>query len=250
MALIETESLVLRSYNLADADKIVIFLTISEGLVRGVAKGAKRLKSKFGSTLEPFSIVNITFFQKEQRELVAIRDIELKKSFFNDAGNIRFLQKFAYLADLLIEFAPPHDPNDRLYKMSKVCLETASLNPMNLDAVVLYFELWILKLGGYLPSWDICNSCKRDFTTEESAILQLDFHLFCNNCQNSQQKFPINSIQRKIFTLAQKVSPQKFIDITADSLADVLEVSTVLKKIISNILGKEIIGKKTFSAQY
>lgn len=250
MALIETESLILRSYNLADADKIVVFLTQTEGLVRGVAKGAKRLKSRFGGTLEPFSIVNITFFQKEQRELVAIREIELEKSFFKDASNIKFLQKFAYLADLLIEFAPPHDPNDRLYKMSKVCLETASSNPENLEAIVLYFELWILRLGGYLPSWDLCGGCKKEFNVDTSANLQLDFHIFCNNCQNKHQKFLITSTQRKIFNLAQKVSPQRFIDITKDSLNDLKEVSEVLKRIISNVLGKEIIGEKTFSARY
>ena len=64
MALIETESLVLKSYNLAEADKIVVLLTHDHGVVRGVAKGAKRLKSKFGSGLEPFSVVHSTYFQK------------------------------------------------------------------------------------------------------------------------------------------------------------------------------------------
>ena len=54
MSLIETESIILRSYNLAEADKIVVLLTRDHGVVRGVAKGAKRLKSKFGSGLEPF----------------------------------------------------------------------------------------------------------------------------------------------------------------------------------------------------
>ncbi len=240
----------MRNYNLADADKIVVFLTKSEGLVRGVAKGAKRLKSRFGGTLEPFSIVNINYFQKEQRELVSIRHIELQKSFFKDASNIKFLQKFAYLADLLIEFAPPHDPNYRLYKMSKVCLETASLNPENLEAVVLYFELWVLRLGGYLPSWDLCGNCKKEFGVDESANLQRDFHVFCNICQNNRQGFQINKTQRKIFSLAQMISPQRFINITDDSTVDLIEVSDVLKRIISNVLGKEVLGEKTFSAKY
>ncbi len=59
MGLIETEGLILKSYSLAEADKIVVLLTQDEGLVRGVAKGAKRLKSRFGGGLEPFSIVQI-----------------------------------------------------------------------------------------------------------------------------------------------------------------------------------------------
>jgi len=72
MALIETESIILKSYNLAEADKIVVFLSEDHGMIRGVAKGAKRLKSKFGSGLEPFSIVRITYKQKESVELVGI----------------------------------------------------------------------------------------------------------------------------------------------------------------------------------
>ena len=62
MSLIETEALILKSYNLGDADKIIVMLTQREGLVRGVAKGAKRLKSKYGGSLEPFSIIDIEYF--------------------------------------------------------------------------------------------------------------------------------------------------------------------------------------------
>lgn len=107
MGLVETEGLILKSYNLGDADKIIVLLTQNEGLVRGVAKGAKRLKSRFGGSLEPFSIIDIVYFQKEERELVSIRQIELVKSYFEKASEPEFLQKFAYLTELLNEFAPP-----------------------------------------------------------------------------------------------------------------------------------------------
>ncbi len=75
MGLVETEGLILKSYSLAEADKIVILLTKNEGIIRGVAKGANRLKSRFGGGLEPFSIVRINYFQKEERELVSISQI-------------------------------------------------------------------------------------------------------------------------------------------------------------------------------
>ena len=62
MALIETEALVLKSYALGEADKIIVCLTRTEGLIRGVAKGAKRLKSRFGSSLEPFTVIDLDYF--------------------------------------------------------------------------------------------------------------------------------------------------------------------------------------------
>src|SRR5215210_4666597 len=102
MALVETESLVLKSYNLAEADKIVVLLSKDHGVIRGVAKGAKRLKSKFGSGLEPFSVVHCTYFQKDAVELVSLQRIELIRSNFEAASNPEFLKKFSYLSDLLI----------------------------------------------------------------------------------------------------------------------------------------------------
>src|SRR5881296_1958964 len=128
MPLIETESVILRTYNLAEADKVVVFFTQEHGIIRGVAKGAKRLKSKFGSGLEPFSVVRITYFQKEVLELVAIQKIDLINSYFSAASDPQFLQKFSYLTDILVGSVPPHDPNETMYRMVKACLETADTN--------------------------------------------------------------------------------------------------------------------------
>lgn len=248
MPLVETESLILKSYSLAEADKIVVFFTQEQGLVRGVAKGAKRLKSRFGGALEPFSIVDLSYFQKEERELVSIRQIELKKSFFENASNPLFLQKFSYLGDILAEFAPPHEPNKRLYRMARICLETAAENPEHLDSIALYFEIWLLRLSGYLPFWDKCNNCHRNLTQNESANLQINFHLLCRDCQKSKNGFLVTADQRQIFIKAQTISPSKFIEFAAGKNEQIREVSAILKRIISHILGKESVGERILIA--
>ncbi len=244
MGLVETEGLVLKSYSLADADKIVVLLTQNEGLVRGVAKGAKRLRSRFGGGLEPFSIVQISYFQKEERELVSIGHIELIKSYFEKASDPDFFEKFAYLVELLVEFAPPHDPNEKLYRMAKVCLETASENPQNLVGTVVYFELWILRLGGYLPDWNRCDNCKREFGADEKASLQINFHLLCQNCQKGRNDWQISAANRQIFINAQKLSPRRFVKFVTNKEKNVREVSSILRRIISNILGRDINAEK------
>lgn len=248
MGLVETEGLILKTYSLAEADKIVVLLTQNEGLVRGVAKGAKRLKSRFGGGLEPFSIINLTYFQKEERELVSISHVELVKSYFESASEPQFLQKFAYLVDLLTEFAPPHDPNENLYRMAKVCLETAAENPESLDGIALYFELWILRLGGYLPNWNQCDNCKNILPAEADAGLQINFHLLCRTCRKTGSGWQISPQQREIFGAAQRLSPSKFVEYSKNSSEDVREVSNILRRLISQILGKESIGEKILTA--
>ncbi len=68
---IETEALILRTYNLAEADKIVVCLSRSAGLIRGVAKGCRKLRNRFGASLEPFTLINLTYYEKENQELVS-----------------------------------------------------------------------------------------------------------------------------------------------------------------------------------
>ncbi len=89
VAVYETEALILRSYSLADADKIAVFLTRGFGIIKGVAKGAKKLTSRFGSTLEPFTAVDLTYFLKDDHDLASIREIELRRSLFNTSTRPR-----------------------------------------------------------------------------------------------------------------------------------------------------------------
>ncbi|HTK38116.1 MAG TPA: DNA repair protein RecO [Pyrinomonadaceae bacterium] len=245
MPLVETEGLVLKSFNLAEADRIVVFLTRDHGVVRGVAKGAKRPKSRFGSGLEIFSIVRLTYFQKEILELVSIREAELQKSYFEAASNPEFLQKFSYLSDLLISFAPPHDPNETLYRMVRACLDTAKDNPAALAALGFYFELWLLRLGGYLPDWSRCDDCHRSFAENEPANLQIDFHLLCKNCARARSDVSVSGEHRGLYLSALRLAPERFTEITVGQEEALTEVSRILRRLISQIVGREITGERS-----
>lgn len=241
MPLIETESLVLKSYNLAEADKIVVLLTREHGVVRGVAKGAKRLKSKFGSGLEPFSVVLATYFQKEVSELVSIQKVDLVRSNFTAAGNPDFLQKFSYLVEILIVFSPPHDPNETLYRMVKACLETAAADDMNLLSTGVYFELWLLRLAGYLPDWSKCDQCGRAFEDAEMTNVRANFHLLCSGCGKSSSNRALDGTGRAIASSARRLSPGEFAKFTRENAAELGNLSTILKQLISQSIGREVI---------
>lgn len=250
MGLVETEGLVLKNYSLSDADKIVVFLTREHGLIRGVAKGAKRLKSHFGGSLEPFSIVRFSYFQKDQQELVSIRQSDLVESFFDKASDPLFLQRFAYMAELLGEFAPPGEPNQRLFNMTRICIETDAPGTEALDAMLLYFELWLLKLGGYLPNWDSCDDCGKEVVEGDEVALQANFHLMCRSCQKAKGAWLIGFDERMVYNSAQKMAPQKFIEEVSGKPEAVRNVSTVLKRIIAGILGRDWHEDKILSAIY
>jgi DNA repair protein RecO (recombination protein O) len=242
MALIETESIVLKTYNLAEADKIVVFLSQDQGMIRGVAKGVKRLKSKFGSGLEPFSIVRITYKQKDNIELVGIEKAELVRSFFASASDPEFLERFSYLGDLLITFSPPHDPNETLYRMVRACLDTAAVEPDSLLSVGVYFELWLLRLAGYLPDWKVCSQCKRTPENGEVAKVGSNFYLYCMSCGPAGSSLTADSRLRNLFASAQRLSPTEFVAFSVGDQPRLAELSSLLKRIISQSAGKDVIS--------
>ena len=62
MPLHTANALILRTYKLAEADLIVVFLTDDRGKRRGVAKGARRLRSNFSGGLEPLTKARVAYF--------------------------------------------------------------------------------------------------------------------------------------------------------------------------------------------
>lgn len=239
MPLYETESLVLKSYNLAEADRIVVFLTREHGVVRGVAKGAKRLKSKYGSSLELFSTIHLTYFQKEDRELVSIQQVELLRSFFARASDPDVLSACSYFADLLTSLMPPHDPNETVYRMVNACLDSVSEDSGKMPAVKLYFELWLLKLSGYLPDWSRCTDCGRALNALEGAELKIDFRLRCGNCGRSTAAVLVTGQLRKLFADAMIMNPLLFAEANKTA-PETVELSSIMRRIISQAVGREM----------
>lgn len=182
MSLLETEALVLRTYNLAEADKIVVCLTRRVGLIRAVAKGCRRLKNRFGAALEPFTLINVSCYQKEHQDLISLRQAEILKSNFSLFGNPEMLTALAYMADLVIEFSPPYQPNEKLFRMVKACIEAIESSPSDLPAVLRYFEIWLLKLEGFLPDFNHCANCQKTFEAADAAYVGVDVTLYCSPC--------------------------------------------------------------------
>jgi len=209
MALLDSEALILRSYNLAEADKIIVSLSRSAGLIRGVAKGSRKLRNRFGASLEPFTLINLTYYEKENQELVSFRQTEILRSRFNLSGNPSILTGFSYMGDLLIDFSPPHQANDNLYRMALACFEAASQTPGDLESVLRYFEVWLLKIEGFLPDLKTCGNCHRAFTGDETVYLGGDLSLRCAQCSNSRGGAVSKHLHSHLRT-TEKLPPAKF----------------------------------------
>jgi DNA repair protein RecO (recombination protein O) len=186
MPLHETEAFVLRTYSLAEAHKICVFLTRASGKVRGVAYGARKLKSRFGSALEPFTEVALTFFQKEGRELVSVSTCDIVRSHFHrGARDAATATAFSYMSELLVEFLPEHETNEHLYRLVSATLESIEQG-QDLDCILRYFETWLLRLAGFFPDVTRCAICTERVPSEEPVFLASEGAPRCQACSGGR----------------------------------------------------------------
>lgn len=183
MPLYTTEALILRTYKLKEADRIVVFLTRDRGKKRGVAHGARRMRSRFGGALEPLSRVGVTYFEKEQRELVSLNYAETIGSPLW-ATRADSLGLSAYFAELLDEWSPEGDPNETMFRLGCSVVE-ALVAARRVAPLARYFEYWLLRLQGVYPSILSCRECGARLGSESgsAAVLVAGEHAFrCQTC--------------------------------------------------------------------
>lgn len=246
MAVSETEGLILRTYNLADADKIVVCLTRANGLVRGVAKGSRRLKNRFGASLEPFTFIQLNFYQKENQELVSLRNTEILKSYFNLFANAEALAALSYMAELVIEFSPPYQPNDKLFRMVKACLEAIADSPPDIQTILRYFEIWLLKLEGFLPDINRCCECRHVFDETETTFIGSDLLMRCSSCSRGRGTTFSNRLHVPLGA-TQRLGPSAFaIESRALPAKAVSEMAKLTHQLIGRALDRQLRLRSTF----
>lgn len=147
-----TEALTLRTYEFGEANKIAVFLTRREGLLRGVAYGAKKSRSRFGASLEPLTHVRVTFTRKENEDLVVFNNCEIIQPSPAYRFGLEENLYCSYFAELVANFVRERVESENLFRLTNAVLDAIGTAPVELLA--RYFEFWVLRLEGVLPPLD------------------------------------------------------------------------------------------------
>jgi DNA repair protein RecO (recombination protein O) len=145
-----SDSFILQTYPFREADLVVSFFTRDQGKLRGVARRARRPKSSFGSGLERLSHATVSYFQKENRELVSLNSCELLQSQFALASDYESSVALDYLAEVTEQLLPPNESNERHFRLLIAVLDSLHSGG-SVWAAVTYFALWAVRLAGLLP---------------------------------------------------------------------------------------------------
>ena len=120
------------------------------GKARGVARGARKPKSRYGASLEPLSHVRLWCFERETADLLSIDNCELIQSFFETQKDHAGGVALAYLAEVTEHLLPERQPQDAFFRLLLLALERIRRSG-EIWASLTYFDLWAVRLGGFLP---------------------------------------------------------------------------------------------------
>ena len=182
MPLRESEAIILQTYPLGEADRLVSLLARNAGRMRGVAAGARRTKSRFGSTLERLSHVRIWFYERETRDLVRINQCELIESFLDVQKDYASGVALALLAEITEAVLPEREASDAAFRL--LLLSAKAIRSTGKTTLPLaYFSMWTLRLGGWLPDLEHCARCKRELAGEAAYTSPGHPGLICASCR-------------------------------------------------------------------
>ncbi len=153
------EGVVLRTQKLGEADRIVTLLTRAHGRVRAVGKGVRRTRSKFGARLEPFSHVDLQFY--EGRSLDVVEQAESISSYGDriSADYGRYTSGTAMLETAERLTAEEKEPATQQFLLLVGGLRTLAEGAHAPGLVLDAFLLRSLAVAGYAASFDDCARC-------------------------------------------------------------------------------------------
>ena len=181
------EGIVLRSFPFGEADLIVTYLTPDFGLLKLFAKSPRKIKSRFGSSLEPLTHSRISFWGKENANLPRLTQSDIIQPFQSLRDNLHCFLKVQEIIELTLSFLPERDVNKRAYHLLLKTLQAIENNLTSThrgvkrmagfsdnDLSLTHYKIKFLKLVGYAPKFDACGRCGRNgycFYISQGSIL-------------------------------------------------------------------------------
>lgn len=180
MAIHKTDALVLKRDNLRETSLLAVFYTRDFGKMSGVLKGIREEPSKFASTLEPFSLNELVFYEKKNADLHIISQCDLKEAFSAVRQNIIKVAAASLMMEFLNTVMPAHEPNPEVFELALSCLSELE-KTSNSDKIITIFKIKMLSLSGFKPTFDSCVSCGDRISGQSKFSLALG-GLLCPGC--------------------------------------------------------------------
>jgi DNA repair protein RecO (recombination protein O) len=245
-----TNAINLKSYNLSESDKIIVMYSKEKGLIRGVAKGVKKPKSKLGARMD--LLVANTLMLHKGRNLDTICQAEVLNSFYKTRQDIDKIFYSMYVTEVVHNFGIEDDPcSEQIYNLLYQTLNTISIseNKVEILIAVIKFQLKMMIESGFSIELDKCLCCHNDVEEETMYFVPNLGGIICKNCApkihyNKKQipyklrdffrQMSINNFDEK--TKYELLANEKVCTVTFEALKEYITLKSPKKFKTTNVL--------------
>jgi len=244
--LYKTEVIVLRDYDLGDQDKIVIFYSRRYGKIKVIAKGARRIKSRFAALVQPPSYDSVVVHKATRSGLDTLSECKINYPFIGIRKNLLRFAYSCYLAELIDKFLEEEQPNSHLFELlvkTLFCLER--IRKQNLTLLMRSFEIKLLKILGYGLCLSRCINCGKERGKIQFLFISIKLGgLLCGDCQK-EDKNRLEVSKKTVLLMDYLLcsSLKKTVQQSFDKAIEI-ELEAILKKYLSYQLSREIITSR------
>jgi len=201
-----TEGVVLKTVPFGEADLIVTYLTPDFGLLKLFAKSPRKIRSRFGSSLEPLTHAKISFWGKDDTNLPKLTQSDIVHSFHRIRDTLPCFLKVSEIVEVTLHFVPERDMNKKVYSLIVQTLQMLEKNlfltsarqstdatsvkkegrerSFHDDLLITHYKVKFLKYLGYSPKLDACGRCGNNgylFYVSSGSIM-------CDSCSKNIEK--------------------------------------------------------------
>ncbi len=181
-----TDAINLKSYNLSEADKIMVMYSRDKGLIRGVAKGVKKPKSKLGARMD-LLVANKLMLHKG-KNLDTISQAEALNTFNKTRQNMDKIFYSMYVSEVVNNFGVEDDPCsavifDLLYEVLNTIAQADS--KVSILCAVLKFQLKMMRVSGFSLELDKCLCCGEPIEEENMYFSVRLGGVVCRKCNQN-----------------------------------------------------------------
>ena len=178
-----TEAINLKSYNLNDADKIIVMYSKDNGLIKGVAKGIKKPKSKLGARMDLLVANSLQLLKG--RSLDTIIQAQTVNHFKKTREDYDKLMLSSYVSEVVMNFGEGSESASKeiyelLYKA--LCRISNSDNKKDMLIAAIKFQLKILLIMGFCVELDTCLCCGERILDEDMFFSKTMGGVICKDC--------------------------------------------------------------------
>jgi len=181
-----TEAINLKSYNLNEADKIIVMYSKDNGLIKGVAKGIKKPKSKLGARMD--SLIANSIQLLKGRSMDTILQASTLNSFKKSREDIDKLMLSSYISELIMNFGEgTESASEEIYELLYKALNRISDSGSKKEMLiaVIKFQLKILLIMGFCVELDTCLCCREQVLNEDMYFSSSMGGILCEECNKT-----------------------------------------------------------------